>query len=93
MMVIGWYHSHPHITVFPSHVGELLEQMHIKAPSYWHDSLDLKTQLSQQLMDEKFFGIIVSCFDSHNDNVMQGVYDAHNEITKHIFKSRPKSFK
>lgn len=44
-------------------------------------------------MDEKFFGIIVSCFDSHNDNVMQGVYDAHNEITKHIFKSRPKSFK
>ncbi|CAO0789518.1 unnamed protein product [Mucor circinelloides] len=49
MMVIGWYHSHPHITVFPSHV-------------------DLKTQLSQQLMDEKFFGIIVSCFDSHNDN-------------------------
>ncbi|KAG2209905.1 hypothetical protein INT46_010501 [Mucor plumbeus] len=49
MMVIGWYHSHPHITVFPSHV-------------------DLRTQLSQQLMDEKFFGIIVSCFDSHNDN-------------------------
>ncbi|KAI8647440.1 hypothetical protein BD408DRAFT_334854, partial [Parasitella parasitica] len=22
MMVIGWYHSHPHITVFPSHVGK-----------------------------------------------------------------------
>lgn len=20
--VIGWYHSHPHITVLPSHVGE-----------------------------------------------------------------------
>lgn len=19
--VVGWYHSHPHITVFPSHVG------------------------------------------------------------------------
>ncbi|KAL0140786.1 lys-63-specific deubiquitinase BRCC36-like protein [Mucor lusitanicus] len=35
MMVIGWYHSHPHITVFPSHV---------------------------------VFGIIASCFDSHNDN-------------------------
>ncbi|KAF1804002.1 JAB1/Mov34/MPN/PAD-1 ubiquitin protease-domain-containing protein [Mucor lusitanicus] len=49
MMVIGWYHSHPHITVFPSHV-------------------DLRTQLSQQLMDDKFFGIIASCFDSHNDN-------------------------
>ncbi|KAI9320041.1 JAB1/Mov34/MPN/PAD-1 ubiquitin protease-domain-containing protein [Dichotomocladium elegans] len=23
MRVIGWYHSHPHITVFPSHVGML----------------------------------------------------------------------
>lgn len=20
--VLGWYHSHPHITVWPSHVGE-----------------------------------------------------------------------
>ncbi|KAI8098444.1 JAB1/Mov34/MPN/PAD-1 ubiquitin protease-domain-containing protein, partial [Gilbertella persicaria] len=50
MMVIGWYHSHPHITVFPSHV-------------------DVRTQLSQQLMDERFFGVIVSCFDTHHDNV------------------------
>lgn len=23
MRVIGWYHSHPHITVWPSHVGRL----------------------------------------------------------------------
>lgn len=23
MRVLGWYHSHPHITVFPSRVGEL----------------------------------------------------------------------
>lgn len=22
MRVLGWYHSHPHITVWPSHVGE-----------------------------------------------------------------------
>lgn len=21
MRVLGWYHSHPHITVWPSHVG------------------------------------------------------------------------
>ncbi|KAI7867893.1 JAB1/Mov34/MPN/PAD-1 ubiquitin protease-domain-containing protein [Mucor mucedo] len=49
MGVIGWYHSHPHITVFPSHV-------------------DVRTQLSQQMMDDRFFGIIVSCFDSHTDN-------------------------
>lgn len=24
MRVIGWYHSHPHITVWPSHVGKFL---------------------------------------------------------------------
>lgn len=41
--VIGWYHSHPHITVFPSDV-------------------DLNTQLSQQFMDSRFFGLIFSCF-------------------------------
>lgn len=23
MRVLGWYHSHPHITVWPSHVGML----------------------------------------------------------------------
>ncbi|KAI2601489.1 BRCC3 isoform 10, partial [Pan troglodytes] len=22
MRVVGWYHSHPHITVWPSHVGK-----------------------------------------------------------------------
>lgn len=22
--VVGWYHSHPHITVWPSHVGTLI---------------------------------------------------------------------
>ncbi|CAO3615226.1 unnamed protein product [Cunninghamella blakesleeana] len=47
--VIGWYHSHPHITVFPSHI-------------------DLQTQYSQQMMDEHFFGIIVSCFDKSENN-------------------------
>ncbi|ORZ03589.1 JAB1/Mov34/MPN/PAD-1 ubiquitin protease-domain-containing protein [Syncephalastrum racemosum] len=46
--VMGWYHSHPHITVFPSHV-------------------DLNTQLSQQYLDTRFFGIIISCFDSQSD--------------------------
>ncbi|GAN09069.1 lys-63-specific deubiquitinase BRCC36-like isoform 1 [Mucor ambiguus] len=69
MMVIGWYHSHPHITVFPSHVGKLFEQVLDNGQHLIDfDSLDLRTQLSQQLMDDKFFGIIVSCFDSHNDN-------------------------
>ncbi|CAO3662413.1 unnamed protein product [Umbelopsis vinacea] len=46
--VVGWYHSHPHITVFPSHI-------------------DVRTQLSQQMMDHRFFGLIVSCFDADVD--------------------------
>ncbi|KAF9414360.1 BRCA1 BRCA2-containing complex, subunit 3 [Podila epigama] len=52
--VIGWYHSHPHITVFPSHV-------------------DLRTQVSQQTMDSRFIGMIVSCFntDSERANKIQ----------------------
>lgn len=24
LRVVGWYHSHPHITVWPSHVGQYL---------------------------------------------------------------------
>jgi proteasome lid subunit RPN8/RPN11 len=24
MRVLGWYHSHPHITVWPSHVGTVI---------------------------------------------------------------------
>ncbi|KAF9172236.1 BRCA1 BRCA2-containing complex, subunit 3 [Mortierella sp. AD010] len=60
--VIGWYHSHPHITVFPSHV-------------------DLRTQLSQQLMDERFIGMIVSCFNTDSE--------LSNKIQVTCFQSRP----
>lgn len=30
MRVLGWYHSHPHITVCPSRVGQLLLILLIK---------------------------------------------------------------
>ncbi|KAG0256497.1 BRCA1 BRCA2-containing complex, subunit 3 [Mortierella polycephala] len=60
--VIGWYHSHPHITVFPSHV-------------------DLRTQLSQQLMDSRFIGMIVSCFNTDSE--------LSNKIQVTCFQSRP----
>ncbi|KAG0367972.1 JAB1/Mov34/MPN/PAD-1 ubiquitin protease-domain-containing protein [Gamsiella multidivaricata] len=60
--VIGWYHSHPHITVFPSHV-------------------DLRTQLSQQLMDQRFIGMIVSCFSTDSE--------LSNKIQVTCFQSRP----
>lgn len=68
--VIGWvwhfkhienwqYHSHPHITVFPSSIGIILTLI----------SVDLRTELGQQQMDEHFFGIIISCFDEQSQKV------------------------
>jgi BRCA1/BRCA2-containing complex subunit 3 len=46
MQIIGWFHSHPHITVWPSHV-------------------DIRTQLSYQMMDKNFVGLIVSLFNKN----------------------------
>lgn len=28
IQVVGWYHSHPHITVWPSHVGKCITPTH-----------------------------------------------------------------
>ncbi|KAI9224472.1 JAB1/Mov34/MPN/PAD-1 ubiquitin protease-domain-containing protein [Blastocladiella britannica] len=51
--VIGWYHSHPNITVQPSHV-------------------DVGTQRTQQLMDGRFIGLIMSVFHSdHSTHAQQ----------------------
>ncbi|ESO07696.1 hypothetical protein HELRODRAFT_150937, partial [Helobdella robusta] len=49
MRIVGWYHSHPHITVWPSNV-------------------DLKTQASYQLMDDRFVGLIFSVFNQDKSN-------------------------
>jgi BRCA1/BRCA2-containing complex subunit 3 len=43
LKVVGWFHSHPHITVLPSHV-------------------DIKTQFDLQQLNDKFVGLIYSCF-------------------------------
>mgnify|MGYP002395241276 CR=1 FL=1 len=63
--MIGWYHSHPHITVHPSHVGtKLIAFVHLI-----NDQLDVRTQAGYQLMDEGFVGIIISCFNTDSDLV------------------------
>lgn len=49
--VLGWYHSHPHITVQPSHV-------------------DLRTQASYQMMDNRFIGVIFSVFNVDKTKVI-----------------------
>ncbi|XP_062916744.1 lys-63-specific deubiquitinase isoform X1 [Mobula hypostoma] len=59
MRVVGWYHSHPHITVWPSHVGyHGCNQKH-RGP--WHPE-DVRTQAMYQMMDQGFVGLIFSCF-------------------------------
>ncbi|KAG0303596.1 BRCA1 BRCA2-containing complex, subunit 3 [Dissophora globulifera] len=67
--VIGWYHSHPHITVFPSHV-------------------DLRTQLSQQLMDMRFIGMIVSCFNADSE-LSDGAGCQHIKLPFSILNENP----
>jgi hypothetical protein len=70
--VIGWYHSHPHITVLPSAVGTArrgtpcgAERASERASA--HASLcraaDVRTQSTYQLLDEGFVGLIFSVFD------------------------------
>ncbi|KAL0090095.1 JAB1/Mov34/MPN/PAD-1 ubiquitin protease-domain-containing protein [Phycomyces blakesleeanus] len=64
MCVIGWYHSHPHITAFPSHV-------------------DLKTQYLQQSMDDRFFGMILSCFDAtpeHENHIHLACFQSEKQV-------------
>ncbi|TPX31499.1 hypothetical protein SmJEL517_g05190 [Synchytrium microbalum] len=64
LSVIGWCHSHPHITVLPSHV-------------------DLRTQLNHQAMDDRWFGIIVSCFSGKTGDI-----EAAQRIQINCFQSR-----
>lgn len=58
--VVGWYHSHPKITIPPS-------------------SVDLNTQFSQQYQGS-FVGIIISCFNSDQNNVNKVNKDNKNII-------------
>uniref|UniRef100_A0A1B6DTV1 MPN domain-containing protein n=1 Tax=Clastoptera arizonana TaxID=38151 RepID=A0A1B6DTV1_9HEMI len=49
LRIVGWYHSHPHITVYPSQI-------------------DLGTQMSYQLLDKGFVGVICSVFSENSSN-------------------------
>jgi proteasome lid subunit RPN8/RPN11 len=57
LRVIGWMHSHPHITVEPSHV-------------------DVRTQGEYQMLDQHFFGVIVSCFDAEGPGMQIKAFQA-----------------
>ena len=67
--VIGWYHSHPHITVWPSHVGttvrESVKMVHLSKFQFVFK--DLRTQMDYQGMDSDFIGLIFSVFREQNN--------------------------
>lgn len=65
VQVVGWYHSHPHITVWPSHVGnfECVSDPLLLFPTCTPPPpLDVRTQANYQLMGPHFVGLIFSCF-------------------------------
>ena len=77
--IVGWYHSHPHITVLPSHVdvrtqvtwcpsaggqtGGLALTAYLIHHKLVH-SAALSPQAMYQLLDEHFIGLIFSVFNS-----------------------------
>ena len=87
--IIGWYHSHPHITVHPSHVDVRTQvstptsQAKLPTPAAVHDechgrvlssSLCFCRQANYQMMDSGFVGLIFSTF---------------NEVHSHLKPTRP----
>lgn len=90
--VIGWYHSHPHITVMPSHVGEdykwyskqptscvLISELWKHRPNLAKKLLvpvDVRTQRMYQMLDPGFVGLIFSCFNEDGIKVVFGAQGA-----------------
>lgn len=65
--VVGWYHSHPHITVLPSAVGNLpFAQITVQVVIGFKS--DCRTQASYQQMDKRFVGLIFSVFPGDGVN-------------------------
>ena len=78
--LIGWYHSHPHITVLPSAVGVcggactgcaprslLADLAPARCAQRCPCAADVRTQSTYQLLDEGFVGLIFSVFDQGRD--------------------------
>lgn len=62
MRVVGWYHSHPHITVWPSHVGKKKRCKSLFHLIQFSSVLDIGTQATYQMMDSLFVGVIFSVY-------------------------------
>ncbi|RXH88491.1 hypothetical protein DVH24_000090 [Malus domestica] len=70
--VIGWYHSHPHITVLPSHVVLSMEfrgGRRCREGDNGPRERNVRTQAMYQLLDSGFIGLIFSCFSEDINKV------------------------
>ncbi|XP_015586310.1 lys-63-specific deubiquitinase BRCC36 [Cephus cinctus] len=63
MRVLGWYHSHPHITVWPSHVDVRTQATY---QTMDHGFVGLIFSVFSEGKDSKEQEVLVTCFQSHN---------------------------
>ncbi|WAR03656.1 BRCC3-like protein [Mya arenaria] len=70
MRVIGWYHSHPHITVWPSHVDIRTQAMYqTMEPSF----VGLIFSVFNEDKTTKFNRVEVTCFQARGDSQREEV--------------------
>ncbi|KAF7989251.1 hypothetical protein HCN44_007848 [Aphidius gifuensis] len=68
MRVIGWYHSHPHITVFPSHVDVGTQATYQTMDAGF---VGLIFSVFSEAKDTKEQEVVVTCFQSHNNKSIE----------------------
>lgn len=65
--VIGWYHSHPHITVLPSHVD-------VRTQHHWQQMVTPRAVCADVVLtlkqDPNFVGLIFACFGKAQQQVI-----------------------
>ncbi|XP_034840257.1 lys-63-specific deubiquitinase BRCC36-like [Maniola hyperantus] len=78
LRVVGWYHSHPHITVWPSHVDLATQSMYQRM-----DSSFVGIIFAVFLTDQpaKAPSIQITCFQSINEGPTQSRREIELEIT------------
>ncbi|VVD03063.1 unnamed protein product [Leptidea sinapis] len=78
LRVVGWYHSHPHITVWPSHVDLATQTMYQRM-----DSSFVGIIFAVFITDQaaKASSVQITCFQSINDGSSQSRREIELEIT------------
>ncbi|KAL7303806.1 hypothetical protein TKK_0003933 [Trichogramma kaykai] len=82
MKVVGWYHSHPHITVFPSHVDTNTQQMYqTMDPEFVGLIFSVFTEDKSNRARE----VEMTCFQTHNGSAQDIPISINytSDISKH----------